>query len=110
MTYTLYLDDVRDPQDTYQNQDTGSWVVCRGYDEAVQEMTQRGWPSMVSFDHDLGDGVPTGMDFARYLVEQDMASDGMPNGFRYAVHSANPVGRDNIIGLLTGYLRFKGAQ
>jgi len=122
MTYAMYLDDVRNPEDTYgghnpalvqfpyQQGSHTSWVVCRDYDAAVKTFLQRGWPSMVSFDHDLGDNIPTGMDFARFLVEQDMDSDGMPDGFRYFVHSANPCGSANITGLLTGYLKFKGVQ
>jgi hypothetical protein len=100
MTYKLYLDDLRTPQ-------SAGWVVVRSYDEAVTYVQTHGFPQAVSFDHDLGDAVPTGMDFARWLVEQDLDSNSMPDSFEFNVHSANPVGRDNINGLLTNYIKHK---
>lgn len=98
MTYRLYLDDLRTPS-------TANWVVVRSYDEAVRYVQTHGWPSVVSLDHDLGDDVPTGYDFARWLVELDMDTNTMPKDWIYNIHSANPVGAANIQGLLNGYIK-----
>ena len=100
MTYKLYLDDLRTPK-------SPGWVVVRSYDEAVRYVKANGFPQAVSFDHDLGDAVPTGMDFARWLVTEDLDRRCMPDNFEFNVHSANPVGRDNIEGLLCNYLQHK---
>jgi hypothetical protein len=76
-------------------------------EEAQDVISDLGWPLWISFDHDLGDNVPTGYDLARWLVEQDLDGNQMPDQFEYRVHSANPVGAANIQGLLDGYLRHK---
>ena len=45
------------------------------------------------------------MSFAKWLVGSDIdwVID-IPKDFTFSVHSANPIGRDNIIGLLSQYL------
>ena len=98
----LFLDDIREPPDT-------SWVVVRSYADAVRAVEQDGYPQMVSFDHDLG-SEKTGLDFAHFLVNLDLDTQAMPDGFTYRVHSANPVGHENIDGLLGRYLRFRNEQ
>lgn len=65
------------------------------------------WPSHVSFDHDLGVNAPTGMDFAKFLVELDMITQDLPRSFTYSVHSDNPPGAANIHGLMQGYLKHR---
>lgn len=88
----------------------GEWVLARSHAEAVAAMEERGLPAFVSFDHDLGDGVD-GMAVARWIVERDMDDGSMPADFAYEVHSANPVGKANIVGLLEPYLRHRaGAE
>jgi hypothetical protein len=95
----LFLDDNRIPPDL-------TWYLARSYDEAVRIVQKHGFPDHVSFDHDLGDG-PSGMDFAHWLVEIDLDHDIMPVNFTFSVHSANPVGKANIEGLLNGYIGWK---
>lgn len=108
----LFLDDIRQsPDDT--------WTIARSYDTAVSIVESHGFPDIVSFDHDLGDDEKTGATFARFLVDLDLDKGVMPGrapseplavmpaGFAYMVHSANPVGRDNIVGLLDRYMRWK---
>ena len=99
--YNLFLDDIRTPKN-------GDWTIARSFAEAVSIVEKHGYPAHVSFDHDLGDNVPTGMDFAKWLVEQDLDNQNMPEDFDYTVHSANPPGRENIKGLMHGYLKSKG--
>lgn len=112
MTYKLFLDDVRNVDRLYGSvawdpPHTGDWVSCRSMAEAVAVIEDRGCPTFISFDHDLGDGVPTGMDLARWLVEHDLDHGSMPQGFQYDVHSWNPVGAANIRALMEGYLANK---
>lgn len=103
MSYKLYLDDLRTPRND-------GWIVVRSYDEAVSYVTQHGWPTEISLDHDLGDNVPSGYDFARWLVDRDLQHSDMPWNFVWNVHSANPVGTANIYGLFTGYMKHKSNQ
>jgi len=92
MRSRLFLDDVREAPD-------GSWHVVRSYDEFVRYIEAHGMPDEISFDHDLGDGVPSGMDCAKWLVETERP---VP---RFTVHSANPPGRMNIFSLLENWRR-----
>lgn len=100
----LYLDDVRDLPDE-------SFDLARSYDEAVNYVKQHGIPTFISFDHDLGVDeneklLPTGFDFAKWLVEMDMDNIyKFPENFSFHVHSANPVGKANIEGYLNNYLK-----
>ncbi len=90
----LYLDDIRNPK-------SDGWTVVRNYEEFVQSIDQNGLPDEISFDHDLGEDVKTGYDCAKWLCEYCWMN-GIPIP-PYNVHSANPVGRDNIIGTLKSY-------
>lgn len=100
----LYLDDVRDLPDE-------SFDLARSYDEAVLFVKENGIPPFISFDHDLGVDeneklLPTGFDFAKWLVEMDMDNIyKFPENFSFNVHSANPVGKANIEGYLNNYLK-----
>lgn len=108
MTYKLFLDDVRDLHSVYPDADSMDWVICRTYDDAVADIADLGFPEFVSFDHDLGEeSFGSGFDFAKHLVEVDLDFEVMPDNFAYAVHSANPVGAENIRGLLDNYLTKK---
>ena len=100
--WKMFIDDERFPvKDDFK--------IVRSYDEAVDEIQKNGCPFYISFDHDLGDKVKSGFDLAKYIVEEDLNRNGafIPNNFDYYVHSANSVGKENIIGLLKGYLEFK---
>jgi len=93
----------RNPPDTWH---LGEWIVARNYGEAEELLTRFGMPSFVSFDHDLGE-ERTGLDVARMIAERDLDMGDMPPGFAYEVHSANPVGRQNIRSYLESYLKFR---
>jgi hypothetical protein len=101
----LYLDDVRVPK-------TEGWDIVRSYDEFVTWIKENGLPDEVSFDHDLADvsynpdtrkeqfkyHETTGYDAAKWLCEYCW-TNGLPLP-SWNVHSANPVGRDNIVQML----------
>lgn len=107
MTYRLFLDDIRNPDWVYS--EPGEWEICRDMAQAVVIMLEQGCPDLISFDHDLGEDIPTGYDLAKWLVERDLDHPGfIPDHFRFYVHSANPVGASNIQNLLNSYLFHKG--
>lgn len=81
----------------------GDWVIARSFEEAVAHVEERGMPSFISFDHDLGTGK-SGKDFANWLVDRDLDHPSIPDCFGFEVHSGNPVGRRNIRDLLDAYL------
>ena len=94
----LYLDDIRMPPDN-------SCVIVRSYDEFIFRLSQQPMPDMISFDHDLGickDGkiAKTGMDCAKWIVEKEYKIK------EFKVHSANPVGKANIEGLLNQWKEY----
>ena len=99
----LYVDDIRNPKDT-----TRQWTIARSYTEAVNWLEEFGVPKYMSFDHDLGDDG-TGYDLANWMVEKDIDMHGrfIPNDFEFNVHSANPVGAENIESKLNNYMEFR---
>lgn len=123
MTWNLFLDDERNLEDvtwaTWQMQEkyrNEEWVIARSYGDAIIEVLNRGFPSFVSFDHDLGDETKyTGFDLAKQLVENDIISGNretrqsykFSKDFAFYVHSKNPIGKANIEGLLNNYMKHK---
>lgn len=106
MKKKLYLDDLRDLPDE-------SYILARSYEEAILYVKHNGIPPFISFDHDLGVDedeklLPTGFDFAKWLVEMDMDNIyKFPENFSFYVHSANPVGKANIESYLSNYLKIR---
>ena len=119
----LLLDDIRDCQMTFNITENSiyllnDWDIVRNYDEFINYILKNGLPSVISFDHDLADEhyVPseywdnydlskefqesqsyrekTGNDCAKWLLEYCYENNlKLP---QCMVHSANPVGADNI--------------
>ena len=94
MTYKLYVDDLRSPPDD-------TWVVCRTSEEAKQTIRDDGMPSFMSLDHDLG-GEDTIMLFLHWLADEFYDLGAPPD---YQVHSANPIGQQNIVSFLESWKR-----
>jgi hypothetical protein len=122
--FNLYLDDVRVPTDSYTGKSAEGWTIVRSYDEFVKIITEKGLPYIISFDHDLADEhvydyilnvrregtinydkyrEKTGLSCAKWLVEYCMDKNLPLPG--YAVHSANPIGAENIKSYLESYLK-----
>jgi hypothetical protein len=102
MSWRLFLDDEREAASGTD------YVIVRSVERARELVAELGLPSCISFDHDLGDNVPTGFDFAKWLVTRDL--DGfidLTKNFEFYVHSQNPIGKSNIEGLLNAYINFK---
>ena|SRR6185503_8226688 len=83
----LWIDDLRPPPD-----DDDVWDWAKSSAEAFQLMDMQEYDE-ISFDHDLG-GDDTSMPVARFIEEQ--AHEGKAAPPKWTVHSANPVGRDNL--------------
>jgi hypothetical protein len=131
MKRLLWLDDIRDP---FANDGEWlvfspiarpyevSWV--KSYEEFTAWISEHGLPSAICFDHDLGlDEVhekgtmskralkrhrktpdyKTGYDCAKWLVDYCIDNELMPPP--YGIQSANPVGRENIDGLLKNFIK-----
>ena len=100
----LYLDDIRTPKDD-------DFIIVRSFQEAVKFVQQNGIPNYISSDHDLGcdefnNIYPSGYDFAKWLIEMDLDNlYKFPKDFKFNVHSANPIGKANIEGILNNYLK-----
>ena len=90
----IYVDDIRSPIEKRND-----LVICRNYTEAItiiDQCIEEGRSFIIDLDHDLGE-EKSGYDIAKYIVEQQY----MDCSFK--VHSANPVGRENIRQLVTHY-------
>ena len=109
----IYLDDIRTPVES-------GWEVVRNYDQFVSTVMYIGLDNieLISLDHDLGDTAmkewhtnvyhnytldynniteKTGMDCAKWLVEQWMNGEKVVDVF---THSANAIGSANIMGYI----------
>lgn len=93
-SWNLFLDDLRDPPPGRD------WVVCRSTEEALAAVAARGMPAFASLDHDLG-GEDTVMVFLRRLAAERW--DGSSPPPESEVHSANPVGKMNIISFMESW-------
>lgn len=82
----LWLDDLRPAPP--------GWVWIKTVSAALA-LLRRGLVAEVSLDHDLGeDGGGTGYDVAAWIEEE--AFHGRLRRVRWAVHSANPVGKERM--------------
>lgn len=122
----LFLDDIRIPKDAIglvpsnlnQFYWDNNWIVVRNYYEFCNYIQKFGLPEFISFDHDLADfhydyspedyenmteedmvikfGTmeKTGYECAKWLVDWCLENSlRLP---QFVVHSANPVGKQNI--------------
>lgn len=93
----LWIDDIRTPPD-----ETWEWVTTSDAAIAILKFFKEegmAWIAReaISFDHDLG-GDDTSRPVVIWMVENDFKFES------YAVHSANPVGRDWLVGMIQRYL------
>jgi len=88
----IWIDDSRPAPKGYR------W--CKTYKSAIATINYfsvcEGGIDEICFDHDIR-CTYSGYDIAKYLIENNISIGG------YSVHSMNPVGRRNIIDLLSHY-------
>lgn len=101
--WNMFIDDERYPAD-----DGLSWVVVRTVEEAIEEVIERkSIPDFISFDHDLGQDQATGFDFVKWIVDCVVNERyALPPKFDYYIHSQNPIGKENIDGLLRCLMKY----
>jgi hypothetical protein len=104
--WILYLDDIRIPGDNPFHEDSVysdlEWTIARSSAEAKDLIILKGMPLLISFDHDLG-GDDTAMRFLSWLTREYWDGVVSPPDFR--IHSANPVGRLNILSFMQSWIR-----
>ena len=111
--YKVYLDDIRNPTQTYPETLHTQWVIVRSYDEFIKVLNERGIAEFYSFDADLADehynsNTPhseykekTGYEALKYLVNYCMNKEiELPP---CKVHSMNPVQRENMNNYIRNY-------
>lgn len=102
MIYKLFIDDERYPVDD-------SFIIVRSSKQAIDCVNTNGFPSFISFDHDLGSD-DTSIVFIRFLVDKLIDNElTIPDDFDFYVHSQNPVGKKNIENWMVSILKeFRG--
>lgn len=101
----IYLDDERIPNDK-------SWTVVQTLNDFIKKIEEVGLKNIdiISFDHDLGPSENgDGYDAAKWLVGHYMEKSNSPFPKVY-VHSHNPIGSDNIVSYINGFLKFMGKK
>jgi hypothetical protein len=108
MTWKLFIDDERWPKEG-----TGPWTICRCSYDAIEMIKELGMPEEIAFDHDLGLAVDendneyfdTTMKLIHWIIDEHY-DNGLviPSNFTFTVHSANPIGAQNIKELMNGFL------
>ena len=106
MKYKLFLDDIRNVPMVFPNLTNTDIIIVRSYVDFVSYINENGLPSFISFDNDLGEDenhlvLPDGHDCAKWLVYESGLNI---KDLTFNVHSANPVAKKQIEGLLTNYI------
>lgn len=97
MKFYVYIDDERNYTGVLN--DDCVLITCRSYSTAIEVLgwiQDNKWKAYVDLDHDLGE-EKTGYDICKFIVENQISILG------YALHTMNPVGRQNMYQLLSHY-------
>lgn len=102
--WKLFIDDIRYPKDE-------DYIIARNINEALYLIDKNGFPSFISFDHDLGENESSGYDFIKIIEEKALNKEWIiPTYFEYNVHSDNIVGAENIRIHFNNLLSFLGVN
>ena len=133
MKKLIWLDDTRNPFDNNGSwlvfspiEQPYCVVWCKKYDDFLEEIVYNGMPDAICFDHDLGMEIvlearsfgmskrksrelkkeaKSGYDCAKWLVDYCMEKSlNLP---KWNIQSQNPVGAENIRGILLNFEKFK---
>lgn len=99
MSWRLYLDDQLADPDAPERHTPSGFIGAASTAEAIALVESLGVPEYMSLDHDLGQSDRS-MDFLKWL--SNSCADSPP---KYDVHSANPIGRENIISFMESWNR-----
>ena len=113
MQILLWLDDARNPfeHDWLNFSPIGKdvhveWVMTQ--QDFQDYIMVNGLPDAICFDHDLGTGNGDGYECAKWLCEYCMTfNKELP---KYAIQSANPVGKENIDRYLKNFIKSRNVK
>lgn len=97
--FNVYMDDIRHGPDMDACKhlpDWMDWVIVRSVDN-TRRLLELGLVNKLSLDHDMG-SKKTGYDLIKWMAETGY----WPKGEIW-IHSANPVGRDNMVATINRY-------
>lgn len=77
--------------------------IARSYEEAIQLLSKKKY-DMIMFDHDLGENEQTGESLKSGKDVANWISRNLNYKFLFYVHSANPIGRENIRSYLSQWM------
>jgi hypothetical protein len=97
--WKLWLDDQLADPDAPERHTRSGFIGAASTAEAIALVESLGVPEYMSLDHDLGQSDRS-MDFLKWLSNN--YTDSPP---KYDVHSANPIGRENIISFMESWNR-----
>lgn len=119
--YKLFLDDMRMPADAFAYTKNPvyldpDWIIVRNYDQFIDAIIKRGFPYIISFDHDLSDehyGMQdhieydqmtekTGYHCAKWYINYCLDHGHLMCGKIY-IHSMNYEGSKNIESIFRTY-------
>ena len=103
----IWLDDMRNPSDFLGEKflSENSVIWCKCFKDFAFYVTHVDGIDSIYFDHDLGLGKKDGMDCAKFLINHCIITDSpLP---KYFSQSSNPPGRENILGILDSYKKFR---
>ncbi len=104
--YKLFLDDLRNVNQVFQDLTNSDFVIVRSYKAFVSCIQRNGLPYFISFDNDLGESeagiiLKDGYACAKWLVYNSKLD---LTELEFHIHSANPVAKKQIAGLLSNYI------
>lgn len=98
--WNLWLDDQFDDPDMPFRHCPPDFMAARSVQESKELIRLHGIPKFIDFDHDLGDGHDA-PELIHWMYEiGHLYIYGALFVPEYAVHSANPCGRDSIVSLM----------
>lgn len=91
----FFLDDEREPP----THSPHNWAIFRTGDDMLRMIDFMGcFPDGISFDHDLGNGVLSGHETVKVMLDWVLDNKvTIPDWFEFRTHSQNPIGEGHII-------------
>ena len=120
--YVIWLDDIRDPEFFFRGDPTNEqsnrevygeylgvadmeFVWVKNGDDFKNIINERGIPSAICFDHDLGLNSCSGYDCLKWLIDKYLYEDVDMSAFPKCIsQSDNSVGRENIMCLYNNFI------
>lgn len=104
MNWSLFLDDIKFPEDVYTNVDSylPNVIICRNVADAIWMVRKYGLPNTISCDYDLSNvnyimgidndpDIKNGYDFIKWFCDWITVNGlRLPSPFKYYIHTSNP--------------------